>query len=303
MAQLTEKRLYAVPPTVFTADGDSDGTVKVANASLFTVKQHVHINATGLPTLVLEVKRITDAVTLYVGPIKGSIETRQDLSLYTVASGANISANEQNRPNIPEQAVERATYQDEPVVARRVFVVDKLGDAIDANNPFPVDATVVIPPDLAVRITAYANDPAPGDLPSSVRISDGTNQLTVNPDGSINVNITTSATEPGLQILHNEVTSVASGVETTVATLVGSPSGYRVEKIEVSGDNYAIFRVKLNGTTIVDKRTWWCNFNETFNFENFTNGLFLASGQTLTVTALHNRPYVGGFEATVMYLN
>jgi len=303
MAQLTEKRLYAVAPVLFTADGDTNGTVKVANAAIFTVKQHVLIKATGLPTLTLEIKRIEDRVTVHVGPIAGAITLRTDVSLYTVALGANISANEQGRPKIPEQDVERATYQDEPVVARRVFVVDELGNNFNANNPFPVDATVVIPPDLAVRITAYANDPAPGDLPSSVRISDGTNQLTVNPDGSINVNLTTSSSEPGLQVLHNEITSVASGVESTIITLVAPPAGYRVEKIDVSGDNYAIFRVKLNGTTIFTKRTWWANFNEAFDFERFDNGLFMTSGQTLTVTAIHNRPFVGAFEATVLYLN
>ena len=298
-----EKRWIAIPPRAFTVDGSVDGKVTVTDTYPFKVKQHIEINATGQPQLFLEVKRVVSKVLLLVGPIGGSIDTRTNLTLYTVTSSANIGAHEQQRSNVPEEKIPRNVYEEEPVVAIRTFPVDEEGDPYNSSNPFPVDATVVLPPDLAVRITASDNDPNAGDVHSSIRISDGTNELHVNPDGSINVNLTTSSSEPSLQILHSEITSVASGVESTIATLIAPLAGYRVEKIDVSGDNYAIFRVKLNGTTIFTKRTWWANFNEAFDFERFDNGLLLTSGQTLTVTAIHNRPFMGAFEATILYLN
>ena len=64
----------------------------------------------------------------------------------------------------------------------------------------------------------------------------------------------------------------------------------------------ALFRVKVNGITIDDKRTYWgSGFNEEFRFEPFGSGVKLDSGDVLTVTVVHNRPMPGSFEATVMY--
>ena len=284
---MLEKRWPVVTPQAFTANGTANGVVTVPDTTLFKVKQDVHISATSLPTLYkLEVKEVLDAHQMVIGPDGGAINLTTDLSAYTVALSANVFCpTEQKRPAINSDEYMRAVYEEEPTVALRVFQVDELGNDYNADNPFPVafDGTISV---------------------GNVSIVEGGNTVTVNPDGSINVNIvnSTPTATPGLTILHNEISSVASGVEATIVTLTGTTLGRRVEKIEVSGDNTAIFRVKINGTTISNKRSWWCDFNQTFNFESFVNGLLLTSGQTLTVTALHNRPFVGAFEATVMYL-
>lgn len=308
---MLEKRLYAVPPQLFTADGTKDGVVTIAagGCSLFKVKQKITITATGLPNLNLQIKQIDNDHNIQVGPVPygkpgvdTSIDARTDLSAYTVALGAFIYANEQKRQAIGPDEIARAIYEEEPTVAQRSVLVDECGNKINDTNPLPV--TAVFDGDVTVgdiRITACDNDPKVGDKHSSVRIA-GTNcanEMAVNDDGSINVNIVQSPNNPGLNINHAEISAVASGVETTILTIVAS-GNYRVQKVEVSGDNFALFRVKINGTTVSNKRSWYSDFNQTFSYEDFTNGLLLTVGQVLTVTVLHNRPFLGNFEATVM---
>jgi hypothetical protein len=177
---MLEKRFYAVPPQLFTANGTNEGVVTIAGgaATLFKVGMKVYINATGLPTLYLQIKEIDSETNIQVGPIPGTLKTpgantgitaRSNISAYTVALGANISADEQKRPAIDYAEIMRAVYDEEPTVALRTVLVDELGDRYNPANPLPVafDGTVEI-----------------GD----VSIVEGGNTMIVNPDGSINVN-------------------------------------------------------------------------------------------------------------------
>src|ERR1700677_5024221 len=96
--RMLEKRFYAVPPQLFTANGTASGVVTIASGAcaLFKVKQKVYIEATGLPELTLEIKEIDSEDNIQVGPIAGSlgapgsntantgIGARTDISLYTV---------------------------------------------------------------------------------------------------------------------------------------------------------------------------------------------------------------------------
>lgn len=201
-------------------------------------------------------------------------------------------------------AIEQHEHEDN-ADARRVTVVDRDGIFNDAQHPLFVrlsDGSISIETvnaNVSVQLTSKDNDPNPGDIHDSVRIGDQNYELKINPDGSINVNVVFSASD-GLTLIHNEISSVAAGSETTVITVTAPPGGYRVSKIEVSGENVALFRVKVDGTTVSNKRSWWTAFNQTFDFESFVNGLKLTSGQVLTVTTLHNRPFPCNFEATVM---
>lgn len=295
-----EKRFAAIPAQSFTAAGTTAGVITVADSTLFKVKQQVTVSASGQLTLSnLEVKSVLTTTTLVVGPQGGSINTFVDVSSYGVANSASILANEQKRPIIPVDELTRASYEEEPVVAQRSILVDKLGRVYDQNNPLPssFSGTLAI---SDIRITAADNDPTQGKVHSSVRISDGSHDLSVNTDGSINVNLSGTSSAAGLRITHNEITLVASGSESNIITITAPLGGYRIQKIEVSGDNVAIFRVKVDGTTISNKRSWWTNFNQTFDFTRFDNGLLLAQGQVLTVTVSHSRPNPGNFETTVM---
>jgi hypothetical protein len=297
---MLEKRFYAVPPQPFTADGTVNGVVTIAGNAcfLFKVKQKVILTATGLPNLLLEIKEIDGNDNIQVGPIAGTlnvnnnpniqsqntgISARTNISAYTVGLNAAIFADEQKRPSIDNIEIVRAVYSEEPTCAQRGILVDDCGDTYNATNPFPVafDGTVTI-----------------GD----VSIVEGGNTMVVNPDGSINVNIETSISTPSLLLFHNDISSVASGVETTIITVTAPVGGLRIQKIDASGENVALYRVYVNGIEIYDKRSWWTAFNVGFKFENFDNGYLLTSGQILTVTCYHTRPYTADFEATVLAL-
>ena len=146
---MMEKRFKAVPPQSFIVDGNVYGLVSVINTKLFKVKQIVMLQNSSGNAVQLEVKRIESATNMYVGPVGGSIDKRYDTSLFTVVLGAFVYAEEQQRPKIPEQEVERNTYEEEPVVARRVILVDPLGNSIDDDNPLPIDGTISVALDSA----------------------------------------------------------------------------------------------------------------------------------------------------------
>lgn len=128
---MLEKRLYAVPPQLFTADGTTTGRITVTNSGLFKVKQVVIVGNNTLQPLQLEVKRIDNINTIYVGLPGQNIDQRSDMSSYTVANGAFILANEQKRPSVPQEEIIRAVYEEEPVVAYRVIGVDQFGNTVN----------------------------------------------------------------------------------------------------------------------------------------------------------------------------
>lgn len=130
---MLEKRFIAVPPQLFTANGGADGSLKVVYSGFFKVKQKIIISATSQINQELEIKRITDINTIYVGPV-GPIDKRTDISAFTVAAGAAIFANEQVRPSIPFEESTRAVYEEEPVVAYRVIPVDQNGNTINVSE-------------------------------------------------------------------------------------------------------------------------------------------------------------------------
>lgn len=127
---MLEKRFVAVPPQLFTTDGTADGKLTVVYSGFFKVKQQIIVVSNTQPPKELEIKRINSVNEIEVGP-KGHINNREDISAYTVAGGANIKANEQVRPSIPQEEIIRAVYEEEPVVAYRVIGVDQNGNTVN----------------------------------------------------------------------------------------------------------------------------------------------------------------------------
>jgi len=138
-----EKRLAAVPPQAFIADGTDRGIITLADTRFFKVKQQVILMASALPNLdAIEVKKVISPTQIMVGPTGPDINKYQDVSAYTTAALSFIFANEQKRPSIPFEESTRAVYEEEPVVALRVIPVDEYGDKYNSGNRFPVDAIV-----------------------------------------------------------------------------------------------------------------------------------------------------------------
>lgn len=169
---MLEKRFVAVPNQYILADGTSDGIITVPDASLFKVKQEVYIGGNTLPNLnEIEVKRVLSSTQIAIGPKKGNIDSRTDLSAYTLAKNSFIASNEQKRPSVPLEEFSRAMYEEEPTVAQRTILVDKYGNKYDENNPLPVNAIVEVG-DVNVSLDGYDKN-----FPDSINITgteDGT---------------------------------------------------------------------------------------------------------------------------------
>lgn len=152
-----EKRWTSVPPQLFTSNGNIDGHFTILDASLFKVKQQVTLKSNLHPAVRLEVKRIIGDI-VYVGAIGENILNRTDVSAFLVADSATISADEQPRSSIPQQEIERLTYEEEPTVARRVVLVDSLGNKITATNPLPTNVEVTVG-NVNVNLDAFSSPP------------------------------------------------------------------------------------------------------------------------------------------------
>ena len=297
-----EKRFKAVPPQLFTSNGDIYGKFTIAPdaCSLFKVKQQVIINATGQPTLNVEIKRIDGPGTIYIGPSKSNITDRTNLSAYTVALGASIYAIEQPRTAIPEEQIERLTYDEEPTMARRVILVDECGDRVNEANPLPVNATVSVG-DVYVQLTDKDNVPNPGDVHDSVRIGDGTDELAINPDGSINVKVESSS--ESIESIYDEETLVPSGSTVVVTSYTVLPGFITfLQKVDVSGNNIAQYDLLVNSIRIDRRRTWFNGggLDTTFAFaDDPVGGLQLNVGDIIEVIAYNFRPDPGDFNARI----
>lgn len=151
-----EKRWAVVPPQSFTSNGTPGGVITVMDSSLFKVKQQVNIVANTLPNLNLEIKSIPNDVTIVVGPAGANIFTYSDISIYTVALFSTIGAIEQKRSSVPIEEINRAVYEEEPAVAKRVIAVDKLGRPID--TVVGLDGKVRLATDAAVTVSGLSVD-------------------------------------------------------------------------------------------------------------------------------------------------
>lgn len=129
---MIEKLWSAVAPVQLTAAGNSRGLVTVTSTSGFRVKMNVTI-ANGANSQLLEIKRIVNSTQMFLGE-KGDIKLRSDLSSFPV--GSAVWALEQPRPSIPLQEIERAIYEEEPIVARRSVLVDEFGSLM-RTDPTP----------------------------------------------------------------------------------------------------------------------------------------------------------------------
>ena len=132
-----ERFLAAVPPQPFTADGTSLGQVTLAIPELFKTGQTVVLRSNSSPAIEVQVKRVLETV-LFVGPIDGNVNTRTDISAYTVADVATIEAAEQLKVFIPKDeliphyTLDELTFESEPTSAKRSILVDLAGRPIDS---------------------------------------------------------------------------------------------------------------------------------------------------------------------------
>jgi flagellin-like hook-associated protein FlgL len=166
-----ERKLTLVSPIAFTANGGSNGLVTVSSTYGFKVKAQVVISATGIPNQTFEIKRVLSKTQLLVGP-GSNIKDRADLSAYVLGLNPTISQPEQDRPGIPFEQHARAVFEEEPTLANRTILVDRLGNPYDENNPIPTGVELIVD-NVEVKVDIDAFKTAP-DSVLNVGTEDGT---------------------------------------------------------------------------------------------------------------------------------
>lgn len=135
---MLEKYYKEIPSQLFTANGTANGVVTIASTSSFKLGQLVVILNPSLPSAAGEIKVIFSDTQMAVGPQGTNPNVRIDLSSYDTTS--TISAPEQQRPVVATQDIERYTYEEAPVVARRTIAVDDAGNVLKFVRNAPGEA-------------------------------------------------------------------------------------------------------------------------------------------------------------------
>jgi hypothetical protein len=124
---------------------------------------------------------------------------------------------------------------------------------------------------------------------SIVRSSSG-NALNVNPDGSLNINlVSTTSSYDLLEVVTNSIQSTTPSTPITILTYTPIPGNTAsVQCIKLSSDSLAVLTVRVNGSVVGVKRTFYGEPNIQVDFRG-TGGhsLRLSPSDTLTVTVTH----------------
>lgn len=116
----------------------------------------------------------------------------------------------------------------------------------------------------------------------------------------------TGAVDPSFN-LYNEVSSVASGVETDLFTyLVPLSPIIHLMRFEIGGSNIGQFKLYFDNTVVRQYMTWFNGTGLTGVWDFTTSGgggLAVAPGTIIKIKVLHNRPFLGDYFAQMSGLN
>jgi hypothetical protein len=248
---LSERLLKGVTQS-FTANGGAKGLVTVSNTSCFKVKAEISIISDTQPALLLEVKRVISDTLLYVGP-KGTIDLWTNLTAYTVVGNARIIMGDQPRPSISSQDRDRIIFDEEPTMAHRNILVDEYGKYYNLANPL------------------------------STSISDGTDKLLVNADGSINV--VASSTSGQVPWVYKELNDIADTTETTVGTYTAVVDNERIARLMGNAKTFGTWKVYKTAILDANLIGMFETSPEIRNADlSFTTPEILAVGDVILVT-------------------
>ena len=306
---MIEKHWTPIGPIPITAPGTTSGILTLQTTFELHVKMIVALTDPSLPPKKVEIKRVNSHTQIEVGEPDAPIGSRSDVSMYGATSFLYFSGSK--RQTIPIQEINRAVYEEEPIVAIRTIPIDPFGDYYTVENPVPVqlsDGSInigTVNAELEVQLSAKDDDPDLGDVHDSVRIGDGTDELAINSDGSINVNIVDVNTDQTTINLYGEYPGLVSGVEQVIVSYA-VPTGVtaRLQRVEFSGEQIAHYRIYINGICMSSRRTHHgSGLTDEFTYIGGSEeGLPLLAGQLVELTTLHNRPGTGDFEGRLQAL-
>lgn len=187
-------------------------------------------------------------------------------------------------------------------------IIDHTSDSIRLGDGTTLTTVTTVSGKNGLDVNIITQDLDIRDLDASIdnvaiQDSDG-DELAINPDGSINFTPTLNTSITSLN-KYGDVAAVASSTETTVVSHTASVGKITyLQYVSVSGENIAVFKVKVNGTVVDLKRTYFGGpFNEDFKFDgDSSNGVKVSVGDVIIVTVEHFRPFSGDFNAKILYL-
>lgn len=141
-----------------------------------------------------------------------------------------------------------------------------------------------------------------------VRIEDTAGNPLTSVDGSLNVNITgfTPSANVNQIDVYNEVTGVASGIETTVLTyVIGATGVYYLQLISSAASNVTLYMIKRNGIVMDKQYGSWTQYDFEFDYRSnndLSAGFKLTASDVITVTAIHTSPSLASFNARIQLL-
>jgi len=262
----------------FAADGTASGLATVATTAGLHSKQTVTLSGVGLPALLLQVKRVYSATTLTLGPISSNMDQTADLSAYTVLANSGVVANQQERPGINGDSITRAVYEEEPAVAIRVLLVDRLGNPVGSSGGVAEDVNVA-------KWGGVATSLGQKDMANSVPVTLASNQP------AIPVNIFLAALTPQFNALASAgITGATPATANTVLTATADRTMFTLKNTL----NRTV-RLTLNGALWLELDG---NVNASFDFG--TNGRKLAAGDVVGVYCPGVKPANGSLALTLM---
>lgn len=173
---MLEKYWKEVPSQLFVANGTANGIVTLSSTSTFKMQQLVVILNPSLPSIAAEIKAILSETQMAIGPQSTNPNMRIDLSGYGTSS--TITAPEQPRPAVAIQDIERYTYEEAPIVARRTVAVDDAGNVLKFVRNAPGEAKSLAVSVDKLSFTSYnearVSDSLQGSAQGQAMIIDGT---------------------------------------------------------------------------------------------------------------------------------
>jgi len=130
-----EQSYDRIEPVYFIEDGRENGIVTIESTIGFKVKRPIIVYSNSISTPKrLFVLRVLNETQMLLGPDKSKFNKKEDMSAYLLSDEAYLEAPEEERPNISPADYERAVYEEEPVVAKRVIPVDRLGNTYGKSH-------------------------------------------------------------------------------------------------------------------------------------------------------------------------
>ena len=133
-----------------TQTGGTDSTLTVASTNGFFTNQDCVLTGNGnsITLIVLDVESTTvlrmgqRVTTGQLGTNPSRINSGVDLSAYTVAGGAAITAAIQKKPGVDAGSIPYYVYEPDPIAANRVFLVDQQGNPANVSVSINMSDTI-----------------------------------------------------------------------------------------------------------------------------------------------------------------